>query len=255
DRLKGIPARLCNFAWAGVGAKINRRMKNDAVTSSRQRLAMDGNKNGPRTLLEPGMRRGNTGMQSKTANGECRRTREKRKINQQRDIAITAQSLKESKNSPGARGERMAGLFAPAAENRIEQRIPEFLGYNRCRPSKKSAPQTEPFEIAVVTTDDNRALLAPSFEKSLKFNVASEIFRRKPRAPHQVEHGLGKVLIGFTKDAASLSGRIFFGKGAIDIVEGNAPATRIDERRHGPADLCQHRDGGSGEEWHEFGRH
>ena len=78
------------------------------------------------------MGRGNTGMQSKTANGNSRRIGKNRQINQHRDIATTAQSFEESKDPPGARGERMAGLFAPAAENRIEQRIPEFLGYNRC---------------------------------------------------------------------------------------------------------------------------
>src|SRR5690242_20656511 len=149
----------------------------------------------------------------------------------------------------------MAGLFAPAAENRIEQRIPEFLSYNRCSPSKKSASQTEPFEIAVVKTDNNHALLAPSFGKSLKFNVASEIFRCKSRAPHEVKHGLGKMLIGFTNDAASLGGRIFSGKGAIEIVQGNTPATDIDNRRDGTADLRQHRDGRSGEEWDEFRCH
>lgn len=71
---KGIPARLRNFTWAGIGAKINRRMKNHAVTPSWQRVAMARNKESPRTLLEPSVRRSNTGVQSKTANGDSCRT-------------------------------------------------------------------------------------------------------------------------------------------------------------------------------------
>jgi hypothetical protein len=49
----------------------------------------------------------------------------------------------------------MAGLFPPTPENWIEQRVLEFLGENRARPTAKSAGQTEPFEIAVVITDNN----------------------------------------------------------------------------------------------------
>ena len=120
DRLEGIPARLRNFARAGVGTKINWRMKNHTIPSSRQRLAMGGNKGGSRSLLEPDMGRGNTGMQSKTANRDGRRIGENRQINQHSGIATAAQSFEESKNSPGACGERMAGLFAPAPENRIK---------------------------------------------------------------------------------------------------------------------------------------
>ena len=174
------------------------------------------------------MGRGNTGIQSKTANRDGRRTGENRQINQHSGIATAAQSFEESKNSPGACDERMAGLFAPTPENRIKSRILEFLGYNHGWPSKKSAAQTEPFEIAIVIADNNYALLAPSFRKSLKFDVASEVFRREPRAPHQVEHGLGKMLIGFTNDAAPLSGRIFPGESALEIGQGDVLAPDID---------------------------
>src|SRR5437764_13483789 len=96
----------------------------------------------------------------------------------------------------------MAGLFAPAAENRIEQRIFEFLRHNRSSASKKSAAQTEPFEIAVVITDNNPALIRGECGIFLQVDVAGEIFPSESRAPHQIEHGLGEMLIRFANDAA-----------------------------------------------------
>src|SRR5437870_13459215 len=95
----------------------------------------------------------------------------------------------------------MAGLFAPAAENRIEQRILEFLRHNRPGVSKESAAQTEPFEIAIVITDNNPALIRREFGIFLQVDVAEEIFMSKPRTPHQIEHGLGEMLVRFANDA------------------------------------------------------
>src|SRR5207244_1195073 len=95
----------------------------------------------------------------------------------------------------------MAGLFPPAPENWIEQCVLKFLGENRARSTAKSAAQTEPFEIAVVITDNNTALPRIDLAEPLKFNIAGEIFRSKPRAPHQIKHGLGEMLVRFAKNA------------------------------------------------------
>ena len=108
DRLKGIPARLRNFARAGVGTKVNRRMKNHTIPSSRQRLAMSGNKSGSRALLEPGVGGSNTGVHSKTSNRDRRGPRKNREIDEHRDIATTAQSFEKSKNSARARTKDMS---------------------------------------------------------------------------------------------------------------------------------------------------
>jgi len=107
DRLEGIPARLRNFARAGVGTKINWRMKNHTIPSSRQRLAMSGNKSGSRALLEPGVSGSNTGVHSKTSNRNRRGPRKNREIDEHRDIATTAQSFEKSKNSARARTKDM----------------------------------------------------------------------------------------------------------------------------------------------------
>ena len=96
----------------------------------------------------------------------------------------------------------MARLFAPAAENRIKQRILEFLRHNRSGASKKSAAQTEPFEIAVVITDNNPALIRRKLWKFLKVDVTGEIFPSESRAPHQIEHGLSEMLVRFANNAA-----------------------------------------------------
>ena len=85
--------------------------------------------------------------------------------------------------------------------------------------------------------------------------MTKEIIRRKPRTPHQVEHGLGKMLIGFTNDASFLSRRIFPGKGAFEIGHGNASATGIDNRRDGTENLGQRTDGGPRKKWHDFRRY
>ena len=63
-------------------------------------------------------------------------------------------------------------------------------------------PRLSPFEIAVVITNNNPALVRIDLGKPLKLDVTEEIFRGKPRAPHQIQHGLGKMLIGFANDAA-----------------------------------------------------
>ena len=78
----------------------------------------------------------------------------------------------------------MAGLFAPAAENWIEQRILEFLRHNRSGASKKPAAQTEPFEIAIVIADNNPALIRRKGGIFLQVDVTEEVFAGKPRAPH-----------------------------------------------------------------------
>src|SRR5690349_24078431 len=69
-------------------------MKNDPVTPSRQRLAMGRNKKGTRSLLEPGMRRGNTGMQSKAADRDGCRIGKNRQINNNRGMTAEAERIR-----------------------------------------------------------------------------------------------------------------------------------------------------------------
>src|SRR5207247_9630997 len=116
----------------------------------------------------------------------------------------------------------MAGLFAPVAGNWIEQRILEFLRYNRFGASKKTAAQTEPFEIAIMITDNNPALIWRKGGIFLQFDVTEEVFAGEPRAPHQVEHGLGEMLIRFANDAVFFCSRIFLDIGAVEIRQRNA---------------------------------
>src|SRR6266481_4815875 len=123
-------------------------------------------------------------MQSKRPNGDGRGAREDGQINQHRCPTAAAQGFEKSQNSPCARGKGMARLFAPAAENRIEQRILEFLRHNRSGASRKSAAQTEPFEIAVVITDNNPALIRRKLGKFLQVDVTREIFPTESRTPH-----------------------------------------------------------------------
>ena len=88
------------------------------------------------------------------------------------------------------------------SENWIEQGVLEFLSDNGAGAPAKPASEAQPFEIAVVITNNNPALVRIDLGKSLKLDVTEEIFRSKPRAPHQIKHGLGKMLIGFANDAA-----------------------------------------------------
>src|SRR6476620_9624240 len=94
----------------------------------------------------------------------------------------------------------MARLFAPVAKNRIEQRIFEFLRHNRSGAPRKSAGQTEPFEIAVVITDNDPALIRRKLWKFPQVDVTGEIFPSESRAPHQIEHGLSEMLVRFAND-------------------------------------------------------
>src|SRR5207253_7496244 len=115
----------------------------------------------------------------------------------------------------------MARLLSPTSENWIEQRVFELLRDDSAGPATKPTTQAEPFEVAIVKTNNNPTLIRIDLGESLKFDMTKEIIRRKPRTPHQVEHGLGKVLIGFTNDASFLSRRVFPGKGAFEIGHGN----------------------------------
>ena len=96
----------------------------------------------------------------------------------------------------------MAGLFPPTPENWIEQRVLKFLGENRARPTAKSAGQTEPFEIAVVITDNNQALFGIERGKPAHLDVAIKIPGSESRAPHQIEHGLSEMLVRFANNAS-----------------------------------------------------
>ena len=96
----------------------------------------------------------------------------------------------------------MAGLFPPTPENWIEQRVLKFLGENRARPTAKSAGQTEPFEIAVVITDNNQALFGIERGKPAHLDVAIKIPGSESRAPHQIEHGLSEMLVRFANNTS-----------------------------------------------------
>ena len=107
-------------------------------------------------------------------------------------------------------------------------------GRNGARTTAKSAAQTEPFEIAVVITDNNQAFVRNRAAETPHLDVAIEIFRSEPRAPHQIEHGLSEMLIRFANNASFFCSRIFLAEGAIEIGQGNAPAIAIQERSEAP---------------------
>ena len=92
----------------------------------------------------------------------------------------------------------MTRLLAQLFENRIEQRVFEFLRDDRAFQIQETTGETKPFKVAVVIAGDDHTALwsgaARSFLKILPLDVPREIFPCQARAPQQIDHSPREML-------------------------------------------------------------
>src|SRR5439155_17591034 len=104
-----------------------------------------------------------------------------------------------------ARCHAMAASLAQLQEDRIEQWILELLRDDDTLETGEGRDNAQPFEAAVMIATDNdrlaraRVFLIPPLA-ILELNVTREILTRHARAPTKIEHGAGKMLIGFAHE-------------------------------------------------------
>src|SRR5262249_20626024 len=108
------------------------------------------------------------------------------KIDQQRRPTFPPQNSVKLNDPTLPRNQLMARLLAQIFENRIEQRVFEFLRDDCALQIEKTAGQAKPFEIAVAKTGDHDAALRTvtlRLFEALQLDVLRKIFRRQARAP------------------------------------------------------------------------
>src|SRR5262249_20988267 len=185
--------------------KFNPRMENDAVTAAGQRLAMDVDDWRARALVQPHMSKGDAAFEPEALNRHGRQFRRDCQVDEQRETFAAAQGPVQMHDAAFAGCDAMAASLAQLQEDRIEQRILELLRDDDTFETGEGRDNAEPFEVAVMIATDNdrlaraRVFLIPSLA-ILELNVTREIFTRQARAPKEIEHGAGKMLIGFTHD-------------------------------------------------------
>src|SRR5438477_2231730 len=180
-------------------------MKNHAVTSAGQRLAMDVDERRARALMQPYVSTGDATFEPEALNRHGRQFRRSSQIAEQGEAFAAAQGPVQMHDGAFARRHAMAASLPQLREDRIEQRILELLRDDDTFETGEGRDNAEPFEVAVMIATDHdrlaraRVFLIPSLA-ILKLNVTREIFTRQARAPKKIEHGAGKMLIGFTHD-------------------------------------------------------
>src|SRR5262249_24759785 len=205
NRLELVPASLRHFLERSARGKFNPGMKNHAVTPAGQRLARDVNKRRARALVQPHVRKGDTAFTPEALNRHGRQFRRNCQIDEQGETFAAAQGPIQMHDGAFAGCNAMAASLAQLQEDRIEQWILELLRDDDTFETGEGRDNAEPFEVAVMIATDNdrlaraRVFLIPSLA-ILELNVTREIFTRQARAPKEIEHGAGKMLIGFTHD-------------------------------------------------------
>src|SRR6516225_1170114 len=100
------------------------------------------------------------------------------KIHQQRCPSLSPQNSVKLHDPALPRNQFVARLLAQIFENRIEQRVFEFLRNDCAAEIEKTARQTQPLEIAVMKTSDHDAPLRPvtlRLFEILQFDVVAKI--------------------------------------------------------------------------------
>src|SRR2546430_3911869 len=205
NRLELVPASLRHFLERSARGKFNPGMKNHAVTPAGQRLAMEVDERRARALVQPHVSKGDAAFKPETLNRHSRQFRRNCQIHEQGEAFAAAQGPVQMHDGAFARCHAMAASLAQLREDRIKQWILELLRDDDTFETGEGRDNAEPFEVAVMIATDNdrlaraRLLLIPSLA-ILELNVTREILTRQARAPKKIEHGAGKMLIGFTHD-------------------------------------------------------
>src|SRR5262245_3238668 len=205
NRLKLVPASLRHFLERSTRGKFNPGMKNHAVTPAGKRLAMNVDERRARALVQPHVSKGDAAFTPEALDRHCRQFRRRCQIDEQGKAFAAAQGPGQMHYGAFARCDAMAASLAQLQKDRIEQWILELLRYDDTFETGEGRDNAEPFEVAVMIATNNdrlaraRVFLIPSLA-ILELNVTREILTRQARAPKEIEHGAGKMLIGFTHD-------------------------------------------------------
>src|SRR5436190_19651733 len=134
----------------------------------------------------------------------------------------------------------MAGLLPQTIKNRIEPRILELLGDDRRAQPDVAGRETEPLEVAVMTSRDNawpsRTDRARELLVTIEIDELEKIVRCDARVPEEIDHRADKLLVGVARDSFALARRKPVAKSRGEIAQGNASPRDIESRRNRPGD-------------------
>ena len=183
DRLELVPASLGHFLERSARGKFNPGMKNHAVTSARQWLAMDVDERRARALVQPHVSKGDAAFTPEALDRHGRQFRRSCQIDEQSEAFAAAQGPVQMHDGALTRCHAMAASLAQLQEDRIEQWILELLRDDDTFETGEGRDNAEPFEVAVMIATDNdrlaraRVFLIPSLA-ILELNVTREILTR-----------------------------------------------------------------------------
>src|SRR5262245_6764439 len=183
NRLELVPASLRHFLEGSARGKFNPRMKNDAVTTTGQRLAMAVDDRRAGTLMQPYVSKRDAAFMPETLNRDGRQFRRNCQIDEQGEAFAATQSPVQIPDGTFARGNAMAAALAQLQEDWIEQWILELLRDDNTFETSEGRDNAEPFEVAVMIATDNdrltrsRIFLIPSLA-ILELNVTRKILTR-----------------------------------------------------------------------------
>ena len=187
-----VPAGLGDLDNGCALFKFKPWIKVNAIPSAGQRLAINRHDRRTGALMQPGMRVGHAFFHSETIDRHTRVPRFERKIGQDGDMLATLQRFVHANDSALARSELVTGMRAQLREDRIEQRILEFLSQRHSAKSAQAQDQRAPFEISVVEggKDDPapRTNVGENFIETDNFHPFAEVRLRHAGGPKQIEH-------------------------------------------------------------------
>src|SRR4051812_35758171 len=154
-----------------------------------------------------------------------------------------------------ARNDPMSAAFPQGGEYRVEERVLELLRQENARITEMPDPDPHPLEVAVmIAAEDHRFSGLERFEPDvevLHLDVARKIFLCQTRAPHEVDHGPGEMLVGFADDLLSAGLRQGIAKSELEILQRDAASMPVQNRGESTDELRELITGFSGKERHD----
>src|SRR5947209_2478972 len=138
----------------------------------------------------------------------------------------------------------MSRTFSQSAKYWIQTAVLKLLSNDSPGKPHENASQTEPLEIAVVVTGkDDAAFRSCLFRlcEVFEFDIATEIVRRQPRTPQQVQHGVAKMAERRAGDTAAHTRRELLAERHRQVFQRHSSAVAVEQRHAGAKHISKNR--------------
>jgi len=178
---------------------------------------------------------GDRHLHSKAIDRDAWLARMEGKVDQNRHGPLSSKCLVEAHNRTFTLRHLVTGLLAQAVKYRIELRIFELLRNDRARHPEIADRKAGPLEVSVMAggkdAGTGRSNRAGEFFEASQIDQLPIIRRVDPRAPKEIDHRGGKLLVGLARDSGALGRGKPIAESRLQIAQGNPSPLQIEMSR------------------------